>query len=213
MSLLIFALALDLASPPQTAPVEQAVARAIAVSLPESQYDWAMDWGPYGVRLGREARWHLSEPLADDEDDLPDGVYRRVGWISRDGAASGVTACGDATRVHALIVSVSSLSLGRGDIAAELAALGVNATETSRTEAIMPQGADDYDRALRLREPARIVWTLKKPGHDEATLTADYRCTRPGMRSAPRCRTHFTVNYRPADREPMPCDPPGRSDP
>lgn len=213
MSPMIVALALSFASPSQTAPIERAIARAIAASLPGSQYDWAMRWGPYGVRLGREARWRLSEPLADDQDDLPDGVYRRVGWITQDGGSTGIAACGDAAQVYALVLSTSHLWSGRSDVATELSDLGVTATETSRTEAVAPEGASDYERSLHLREPGRIVWRLEKPGHDDATLTAEYRCTRPGMRSAPRCGTRFTVYYRPADAEPLTCVPPGGPDP
>ena len=113
-------------------------------------------------------------------------------------------AWGDATQVHSLSLSVSGLWTGGSDIASELSALGVTATETARIEAVMPEGADEYDRSLRRREPARIAWTLSKPGHDDATLTADYRCTPPGMRSAPRCWTRFTVNYGTADTEAEP---------
>ena len=212
MTPILAALSLSLTSPSQAAPVEQSIARVIDVSLPENQYDWALDWSPFGVRLGREARWHLPDPAADDRDDLPDGVYRRVGWISEDGASGGIAACGDETRVHSLAIGMSGLWLGRGDLVAELAALGVTATEVSRNEAVMPEGADEYDRSLRLGAPARIVWSLRKAGHGDATLAADHACTPPGMRSAPRCWTRYTVQFRPTDPEAIDCVLPGRRD-
>ena len=210
MTPILAALALSLSPSIQMAPVEQAIARVIDVSLPDDRYDWAMDWSPFGVRLGREARWHLSEPMADDEDGLPDGVYRRVGWISQDGASGGIAACGDGTRVHSLVIAMSGTWLGRSDLIAELSALGVTATEVSRREAVMPEGASDHDRSLRRRAPARVVWTLQKPGHGEAILAADHGCTPPGTRSAPRCRTHYTVQFRPADPQAIECPLPGR---
>lgn len=204
------ALAMSLSPLTQMPPVEQAIARTIDVSLPDDAYDWAMDWSPFGVRLGREARWHLSEPGADDQDRLPDGVYRRVGWISQDGASGEIAACGDETRVHSLATAMSDTWLGRSDLIAELSALGVTATEVSRREAVMPEGASDYDRSLRLRAPARIVWRLEKAGHGDTTLTADHGCTPPGTRSAPRCWTHYTVQFRPTDPDAIECALPGR---
>jgi hypothetical protein len=210
MTPILAALALSLTPSAQMAPVEQAIARTIHISLPNDAYDWAMDWSPFGVRLGREARWHLSEPGADDQDRLPDGVYRRVGWISQDGASGGIAACGDETRVHSLAIAMSDTWLGRSDLIAELSDLGVAATEVSRREAVMPEGASDYDRSLRRRAPARIVWTLRKAGHGDATLTADHGCTSPGMRSAARCWTHYTVQFRPADPDVIECALPGR---
>lgn len=210
MTPILAAVVLSLAPPTQMAPVEQALARVIDISLPDDDYDWAMDWSPFGVRMGREARWHLSEPTADDHDDLPEGVYRRVGWISQDGASGGIAACGDETRVHALVIAMSDLWLGRSDVVAELAARGVTATEVARREAVMPEGASDHDRSLRLRAPARIVWRLQKAGHGDARLAADHGCTPPGMRSGPRCWTRYTVQFGPADPDAIECALPGR---
>ncbi len=204
------ALVLMLAPPIQRAPVETALARVIAASLSDEQYDWALQWSPFGVRMGREVRWHLFEPGADDRAGLPGGLYRRVGWVSQDGMTGSVAACGDATQVHAMAITVTDLWLGEGDLIAELAALGVTATEVSRREAVIPQGADDHDRSLRRGTPAHVSWTLEKAGHGDAILSADHLCTPPGTRHATYCQARFTVQFRPDEPATTGCALPGR---
>ncbi len=188
-----------------------AIARTLDAALAPSEYDWTLDWTPFGARVGREVRWNLSEPGTDARERLPQGVYRRSGWLSEGRGSISASACGDGQKVHALTLMISDYVLPNGEgVMEELAALGIEATERSRTEAVAPTDVHDHYRDLITAAPARVVWSLEKAGRHDATLTAVHVCTPPGTRSATQCWTRLTLHFRPDDPEPMACPALGR---
>ena len=190
--------------------IERAVADVVAASLPADDAGWSLQWRPMGVRLGNSrVLWHLSVP-EDDYDTLGGGAYRRRGLLSVGERVGNFAVCGDAREVHAMALSMQDFRLDRGNVIAALGQIGVSVTEVSRRDPVVPQDTDPYDRSLRAGVPEQIVWSLRKPGHGEATLTADHVCTPFGIRSAPMCWTRFTVRFRSADPVPMDCPLPGR---
>lgn len=204
------ALAATLALPAQAVPLDEAVARVIDVALPPEAYDWSMTWSPFGVRLGPEVRWHLSEPRYDARQrDLEPGVLRRVGWLSHEGRTVSVAVCGDAAEVRALALSASDTAFDHDGVVQALGRLDVDAVEISRQAASPTSEMDNYDRSLR-RTPARVAWMLAKAGHGEALLVSEHICTPPGMRSSPHCWTRLTLHFGGEDEAPTPCPLPGR---
>lgn len=215
MTPLVAALALFTLPQQPPSPVEEAVARMIAVALPPDAYDWSMDWSPFGVRLGRDVRWHLSEPGQDDEDDLDDGVYRRGGWLPQEGANGDLAVCGDRERVRAVTLSMPDRQLEGEQVVVALRAAGVTVTEVSRQETAPrshpeAQRADDHYRSMLARAPFRQTWSLEKPGHGDAMLSAEHVCTPPGTRHATVCWTRIRVQFPDADAPAMDCPLPGR---
>lgn len=209
MSLLALAFSFGLASSDQRAPVEPAIARVIDAALVD-QETLAADWPAVAARLAPLAGLQGTAPSNDDWRSHDRSLYRQSGSISVAGAHGELALCGDEHQVYALTVSMWDLWMGTGDILSELSALGVTAVETERHGPVMPEGADDYDRSLRIGIPDRIIWRLEKPGHADAELLADHICTRPGTRSAPQCWMHFTVRLRPNEPARMECQPLGR---
>lgn len=204
-------LALAPGSPSQPAPLDQIVAQAVEVALPPDAYDWSMSWGPFGVRLGREVRWHLSDPRYDAaQRDLDPGVFRRVGWLSHDGGTASLAVCGDDREVRSLAMSASDTRLDHDGVVRALADRGVTIIEVSRQDAVPDPEADDHHRSLIRRPAARIAWTLGKPGHRQALMVAEHICTAPGMRSAAQCWTRITLQFGAEDEAPTPCPLPGR---
>lgn len=210
LALVAFALAATLAAPTQAAPLDRAVARAIDLALPPDVYDWSMTWSPFAVRLGREVRWHLSDPRHDaGRQGLEPGIFRRVGWLSHEGRTVSVAVCGDDAEVRALALSASDAGLDHDGVVQALAPLGIEAIEVSRLAAVLTPEMDDHDRSLR-RTPARVAWMLTKAGHGEALLVSEHICTPPGMRSASHCWTRLTLQFGAEDEAPTACPLPGR---
>ena len=202
-------LALTLTAQPDTNA--GAIARTLDAALAPSEYDWTLDWTPFGARVGREVRWNLSEPGADARERLPQGVYRRSGWLPDARGSISASTCGDGEKVHALTMMVSDYGLrDAGDVTGALAALGIETAERSRTEAVAPTDVHEDYRGRITAAPARVVWSLEKAGRYDATLTAVHVCTPPGTRSATQCWTRFTLHFRPDDPEPMACPALGR---
>ncbi len=192
--------------------VEQAIARTIAEAQPDLRYPWALDWSAFGVRGGRDVFWHLAPPKPYEPAPPAQGVTRRTGWLSVRGRSGGVIACGDDERVAALQIDIGDIWLGEADLIDELTARGFNVTETARVEA-SPVGDEDDGRGsvhyngLLMRRPAFQSWRLERPGFEPLDLSASYRCTPPGTRSATHCEMQWTVIFRP-DGRPEPCLPP-----
>ncbi|MBU1346615.1 MAG: hypothetical protein KKA16_06645 [Alphaproteobacteria bacterium] len=216
MTPILFALALTAAVPVQATPPERTLARVIDLALPDDRYDRWMRWGAFGVRLGREVRWHLTDPDSDGTGNVSEGVYRRIGWAPENRLPGLIAVCGNRDEVLAMATSFSQYSFQHqtGDLIAELTTLGVVATEISRTEAtgdwLNEERVSDNYRQLVTQAPARQVWAIEKPGHGDATLIAERSCTPPGTRSATQCRTRFTLQFRPGVPDPIDCPLPGR---
>jgi len=207
------AVALFLATGPvQDDPDVNAIARVIDVALDETQYDSDMVWSAFGGKTRQDVSWNLSGPDADQSTALPPGVYRRTGWIVGNRVNVSVAACGDRKTVRTLTLSASQFRREAANVSADLTALGVRLTELERTEAVLADDAhvDDYYRSLATSAPARVIWSLQKPGREDATLSAEHRCTPPGTRSATRCWTRFTVRFQPRTEPPTDCPLPGR---
>ena len=212
MTPLIFALAL--AAQHEPSPAAQAIARTIDQALPAREYDWPLNWSAFGARTGRDIRWTLSEPGADQRGAQASGVYRRTGWIAEHGATISATVCGDDTNVRVLTLFVDEGQIDKGsdraDVIAPLQTLGVRATERSRQEAVIPDGAHGSYRNRLTSVPARIVWRLEREGRSDAVLTVDHVCTPPGTASMTQCWRRFTVDFRPDHAPPIACPAPGR---
>jgi hypothetical protein len=210
VSLAAFAFVATLGASAQSAWLDQAAARVLDLALPPQAYDWSMRWSPFGVRLGREVRWHLSEPGYDaGQRDLEPGVYRRVGWLSHEGRTLSVAACGDDSDVRALAVSATDTELNHEGVIEALGPLGFAAVEISREAAVLTPEMDQTDLSLR-QTPARVAWMLTKAGHGEALLVSEHVCTPPGMASAPRCWVRLTLQFGAEDEAPTACPMPGR---
>ncbi|MES2834771.1 MAG: hypothetical protein V4707_08700 [Pseudomonadota bacterium] len=198
-----------------SATIEQAVARTIAEAQPDLRYPWALDWSAFGVRGGRDVFWHLAPPKPYEPNPAPPGVTRRSGWLNVRGRSGGVIACGGDERVGALYIDIGDTWLGEADLVAELRARGFAVTETTMYPA-RPIGDEDDGRgsahynSLLARHPAFQSWRLERPGFEPLDLSASYRCTPPGTRSATRCEMQWTVTFRPDDRT-EPCLPPEAS--
>ena len=191
-----------------SATVEQAIARAVADSMPDLRYPWALDWSAFGVRGGRDVFWHLAPPVPYQPHPLPSGVHRRTGWLNVRGASGGVDVCGDVERIGALSFEITDLWLGQSDVIEELASRGVTSALMESHEAVPPPlgsddgGSDTHYRMLLSRYPAFRQWRLERPGHEPVTISAAHRCTPPGTRSATRCSMNWTVLFRPDERLP-----------
>lgn len=192
--------------------VEHAVARAVADAMPETRYPWRLNWTAFGVRGGRDIFWHLAPPGYEPIRDLPEGVYRRTGWLLVNGRSGSVAVCGDAERIGGMAVSVADLWLDEADVIEQLAARGVEATLLQSLEAEPP--SDDvhprYDAMLRAH-PALRRWRLEQAGRDPVLLSAAHACTPPGTRHAIHCWITWRVTFAPETPQPgADCPLPGR---
>lgn len=162
------------------------------------------------MRLGREVRWHLSEPGYDaGQPGLEPGVFRRVGWLPLEGRTASVAVCGDDSEVRALALSAADHELDHDGVIAAVRALGLGAVEVSREAAALTPGMVETGRSLR-RTPARVAWMLTKAGHGEALLISEHVCTPPDMASAPRCWVRLRLQFGAEGEAPMDCPLPGR---
>lgn len=197
--------------------VEQAIARAAADAMPRTQYDWSLNWSAFGVRGGRDIFWHLHDPRPYYRFPLPEGVHQRNGWLLVGGRSGGVTVCGDEHRVGRMSIEIADIWLGRSDVITELAELGVVAAPIAPIvdDRLQETERDDVHpsyTALVTRYPALRAWRLEKEGLEPVELSAAWRCTPPGTRSATRCDMIWSVLFRPDERQPgsEPCLPPRR---
>ncbi len=195
--------------------IEPLIAEAVAASMPDLRYPWQLEWRAFGTYASREIRWHLTPARPGYErNPPPEGVTRRTGWISN-GATASVAVCGDDEEVGAMMIETSDLWLGDGDLAPELAALGVSATlvesqahhPITLAQQARADGWPDWARSVS-DYPGYRVWRLQREGREPVLLTASYICTPPGTRHATHCSMAWTVEYRPAsERRSEPCLP------
>lgn len=190
--------------------IEAAIARVIADSMPTERRPRARDWSDFERRNSADMVWRIPPP--NDPARAPQScVYSRKGWTTVRGATAEILACGDIQQIEALSVEVASLWLGRTDVIEELEAYGVTAVLQHSVEAAQPprgshdSRANSHYRSLLSRYPASRRWRLERPEEEAATLTADWRCTQPGTRSATRCSMTWNLVFAPAQ-------PPARND-
>ena len=185
--------------------VEQAIARAIAAAMPDERYPWQLEWSPFGSYASRDIRWHLVGPVAGYErSPSPPGVTRRTGWMTISGRSVSVAACGNDDRVGALMLETDDFWLHDSDLGAELSDAGVTATlieqrdRPALLDQVREEGRDIHPsyRAQVTAVPAYRLYRLERAGREPAFLTAEYRCTPPGTRSATHCGMHWTTELR-----------------
>lgn len=185
------------------ATVEQAIARAVADAMPDVRYPHRLEWSNFGVRGGRDIFWHLAPPVPRWLNPPPQGMHRRTGWLHVTGRSGDVVVCGIDDRIGGMAISVSDIWLDRSDVIRELTDRGVTATliesrETSLGEPASDDWLGDGSYTARVtRYPAHRRWSLEREGHEPVQLTADYRCTPPGARSATSCQMTWSVLFRP----------------
>ncbi|MDQ3126426.1 MAG: hypothetical protein M3Q74_12595 [Pseudomonadota bacterium] len=181
------------------ASIEAAVARVLSDSMPTERRPRARDWGDFERRSSADVVWSIPPP--GDPATAPQGCdYSRSGWFTVRGATAEILACGGIQQIEALSVEVSGLWLGRTDVIEELEAYGVTAVLQHSIEAAPSRGSDDgrsngHYRSLLARYPASRRWRLERSEEEAATLTADWRCTRPGTRSATRCSMTWSLVF------------------
>jgi hypothetical protein len=71
----------------ETSSLEAEIARIIRVAYAQGPY---RSWDALRVAMPRSVRWHLVPPDRDGA-----RLFRRSGWIERNGSQAGVAACGD----------------------------------------------------------------------------------------------------------------------
>jgi hypothetical protein len=134
-------------------------------------------------------------------------VYSRTGSLTLRGASAELTACGGVQRIDAVSVKIAGLWLGPREVVDALSAHGVTATPLAAAQLIPPPGsdtrrADAHYRSLLSRYPVSRKWRVQRLDEAPATLTAEWRCTPPGARSATRCFMTWTLAFDSDDAGP-----------
>ncbi len=185
--------------------MEGAIARLMADSMPTERRPRARDWSDFERRNSADMVWSISPPN-DPAEPRPGCAYSRTGWFTVRGASAEVQACGDIQRIEVLAVEVAGLWLGQTEVIEELRARGVTSLLQHSVEASPPPLDGDNRRSNRhyrsfvSRYPASRRWRLERAGDGAATLTADWRCTRPGTRSATRCSMTWNLVFEHDER-------------
>jgi len=195
--------------------IEAAVAGLISDAMPAERRPQARRWSDFQRRQDGQMVWGVAPP------NVPDGipqncVHSRTGWITVRGATAEILACGDLEEIQSISIKVRDLWLGSGDLISALMSRGLSAVLYPSTAAGAPvtsrrDGADAHYHAMLTRYPASRRWRLERPDEAAASLTAEWRCTRPGTRSATRCAMtwilDFDANEPAADETSSPHDP------
>lgn len=186
------------------ASLERAIARVMADAMPTERRPRARDWSEFERRTSADLVWSILPP--NGPAGAPqDCVHGRTGWFSVRGASAEILACGDNQQIEALSVEVDGLWLGGNDLVEELELRGVTAVLQHSIEAPAPRrGSRDsrsngHFRSLLSRYPASRLWRLERPEEGAAILTADWRCTQPGTRSATRCSMTWNLAFAPTE--------------
>ena len=204
---LMFAAALTSAALPVTArqsddagSLEAAIARVLANTLPTERRPRARNWSDFDRRNSADLVLSVLPP--NDSAGAPQECEdRRTGWVAAGGASAEILACGDIQQIDAISVEVSGLWLGRTDVIAELEARGVTAVLEHSIDATPPSGvsrdtrSNRHYRSFLSQYPASRRWRLERDEEEPATLTAEWRCTPPGTRSATRCSMTWTLVF------------------
>lgn len=174
---------------------EAAAAHVIAEALPHEVHG-SLAWADFGA--GDGVHWHPAGPVSPPDIRLP-GVIRRYGWADSRSTTVEIAACGDADRVHSLIVRTQGWDLApmldaleaREIAVAERYRTGLAETPDEEVVAALPMRPPFPDAT-----PRRIEWWIERPEHRPAVLAAEFACTDPKARSAQRCWTNWTVVFR-----------------